>query len=583
MLNRWNTSIPVLCVSSLLLVGGCGDNQSASSTSGSDVSVQTTQTAQQEQSNESTRAADSSADASSMTAAGLSDSASGVRSELDATRSTRGQDMSLSTRPAADTGAVVVVAEPAVLDLGEMPTGETVRGTVKLRNTGDRPMTVMDSRTSCGCTVANVPKGEQIQPGEAVEVEVSLRGGMRPEHLSKVVTFMVEGQPPITVRVEGRTVAYVVVEPAMFEFNSEGENQLTVRAEDGEPFSITSVTPRIIDELPTESKVEHVLDLSMDRWEEIGQPRRVLLSLDHPKVSRLSTSIRVPTDHQHLGRTADDIVLDQRVAPRLTPDILVSQGRTEEVLQRLNDGEISVTATDRGGLTLLALSAKHGNVDLIRAFIDAGADIEARDTAGRTPLMYAAQSKNALAVRVLLEAGADVDARDTSLANSALSWAAGFGDAASVRELLDAGASVEVVTNATGFTPLIMAAGFGEADSVRHLIEAGANIEVVDTLQGYTPLMYAASTGKTENIQALLEGGANLEATEPSGRTVLLVAAAAAGAKAETIQALIDAGADVTAVDRLNRNALDLAKGRTDLRRDEVVAVLEQVLGSSDE
>lgn len=587
MLNRWNTSIPALCVSSLLLIG-CGDTQTASTNASApeaDRSAQADHEADGSQTEQVASNVTEAAPASTRTPAPAA-----ISSQRDADLNQPPIDVAVDgfsskTNPETQTGARLVVAEPEVLNLGEMATGETKRGVVTLRNTGDQPMRVLDSRTSCGCTVANVPKGQELKPGDTVDVEVSLRGGTRPEHLNKTVTFIIEGQAPTTVRVEGRTVAYVVVEPAIIQFDNLRDNQIVLRAEDGEPFRITSMNPPIAENMTSEAKTEHVLTLSPDRWEESGQPRRMLFTLDHPKVAQLPANIRVPAGQTHAHSGLDDSVVQSRSTPaaRLTLDAMIVHGHTEAFLERMADEDFNVEYTDRTGTTLLSVAAKRGNVEIIQALIDAGADLEATDVQGRTPLMHAAQSKNALAVRALLSAGANVDARDTALANTALSWASGFGDADSVRELLDAGAAVEIVSNATGFTPLIMAAGFGEADSVRHLIDAGANVEAMDTLQGFTAVMYAASTGKVDNIKALIEGNANIEAKDPNGRTVLLVAAGAAGANAETIQALIDAGADVSAVDRSGKNAMDFAQARTDPRRDEVVAVLEPVMVAASE
>lgn len=570
MLKRLNSSVPVLCVSSMLLIGGCGDAQTAS-TSATPAASRDTST---------TESAPLAPQAQPGTTAALAENPETKMEPLVP------QAMPAAATPGRETVAnrSFVVAEPAVLSLGDMATNETKAGIVTLRNTGDQPIKVLDSRTSCGCTVANVPKGQELGPGESVEVEVSLRGSARPEHLSKTVTFMIENQAPITVRVEGKTVSYVVIEPAIIQLDELPENRVVIRAEDGEPFRITAMHPRIAEDLSQERKTTHEVILSNERWEELGQPRRLLFYLDHPKVNQVSSAIRVPASHvAHVTR--EDGTIESRVSTpvRVTPDALIAQNRTDEFLSQFAEGTISVSATDRAGTTLLGLAAKQGNTTIMQALLDAGAEFEATDRGGRTPLMHAAQSKNPDAVRMLLHAGANVDVRDTTLANTALSWAAGFGDAESVRELLDAGAQTEIVSDHTGFTPLILASGFGEADSIRHLVAAGASIEAVDTLQGFTAIMYAASTGKVENIRTLIQSNANIEAKDPNGRTVLLVAAGTAGADAETIKALIEAGADVTATDRSGRNALEHAQARTDPRRDEVLAVLEPLIAASGE
>lgn len=64
------------------------------------------------------------------------------------------------------------------------------------------------------------------------------------------------------------------------------------------------------------------------------------------------------------------------------------------------------------------VAARHGNLVVLRALIDNGADVNIRTLAaprqrgGITPLHFAAQYRNAAAVQLLLDAGADADAMD---------------------------------------------------------------------------------------------------------------------------------------------------------------------------
>ncbi len=53
-----------------------------------------------------------------------------------------------------------------------------------------------------------------------------------------------------------------------------------------------------------------------------------------------------------------------------------------------------------------------GDVETVRALLDAGADVEARTEDGHTALMLAAAGSHEGIVRALLDAGADVNAKD---------------------------------------------------------------------------------------------------------------------------------------------------------------------------
>ncbi|TVQ52941.1 MAG: DUF1573 domain-containing protein, partial [Phycisphaerales bacterium] len=356
---------------------------------------------------------------------------------------------------------VFIVAEPSLLDLGEIPTNSSKSGTVTLRNVSDRPVTVSTSRTSCGCTVANVPTGEAIQPGESVEVEVSLRASARTEVLNKTVTFMFEEQDPLQMTVRGQAIAFVTIEPSVLTPGDSQSKTVKIRSADGEPFRITSMHPPIARDFASdEPQSEYELEISWDQWEEHNRSRRVLFYVDHPKTSMVTGTVRIPADRSDSrGDTADDPLSRERPSSRggdsrrAAPNLptMVQQGRTEAFLAELESG-IDVETTDQAGMTLLGIAARHGHVEIMRALLDAGADPHASDRVGRTVLMSAAQSKNREALQMILDTGVDIDARDRAMGNTALSWAAGFSDPDSIRLLLDHGARIDIVGDTTGFT-----------------------------------------------------------------------------------------------------------------------------------
>ncbi len=484
---------------------------------------------------------------------------------------------------------VFIVAEPSLLDLGEIPTNSSRSGTVTLRNVSDRPVTVSTSRTSCGCTVANVPTGQAIQPGESVEVEVSLRASARTEVLSKTVTFMFEEQDPLQMTVRGQAIAFVTLEPSVLTPGDSRNETVKIRSADGEPFRITSMHPPIARDFATdEPQSEYELEISWDQWEEHNRSRRVLFYVDHPKTSMVTGTVRIPADDRSASRgaSADDPLSRERPSSRgddsrrgaANLPTMVQQGRTDAFLVELESG-IDVETTDQAGMTLLGIAARQGHVEIMRALLDAGADPHASDRVGRTVLMSAAQSKNRDALQMILDTGVDVDARDRAMGNTALSWAAGFSDPDSIRLLLDHGARIDVVGDTTGFTPLTMAAGFGQAEAVHILVEAGADVNSADFAQGATPIMHAIRTGRHANVMALIEHGADLEARDNSGKTALLWAANTSVVNVDLIRSIVEAGADLEATDGDGHSAVELAERRSDDRAKAVVEYLKEVMG----
>jgi ankyrin repeat protein len=482
--------------------------------------------------------------------------------------------------PVEETGEAMIVCEPEVLDLGQVPTNDAGNGKVTLVNVGDEPRKIIDCKKSCGCTTLDCPKGKILQPGESVDIAIRLTSGTLPRTLSKTVRFMVEKQAPIVLKVTAEAVSLVEAEPEVLDPKKNPDGRIVLRATDGEPFTVKTAFPAAFgDELPSEPKTEQELFLDWDKWAELKHQRRLLFTLDHPKCRRVYVRIApsaVPTPER------PPIPERQQSRAQVSVDALIKKCDGAKIGELLEQGEIKVDEVDRRGKTPLLKAAEAGCVPAMQVLLDASADLGAIDRVGRTPLMYAAQCKNAEAVKVLLDAGADVGKRD-NLGNTALSWAAGFGNAETVKTLIEAGSDVEVVSAMTGFTPVIWAALTGEPESIRLLIDAGADIEAADAIQGVTPLMHAVRTGGPESVKVLIEAGADLEAKDYQGNTPLLIAAESAGTDSGTIRLLLDAGADVSATDRAGRNALDIAMTRTDERAADVVELLKGVIAHSED
>jgi ankyrin repeat protein len=66
------------------------------------------------------------------------------------------------------------------------------------------------------------------------------------------------------------------------------------------------------------------------------------------------------------------------------------------------------------------MAARRGNVDVIGALLDGGADVEARDSAGDTPLRRAVNCNKVEAARLLLARGADPHSKGSRALTPAL-------------------------------------------------------------------------------------------------------------------------------------------------------------------
>lgn len=177
------------------------------------------------------------------------------------------------------------------------------------------------------------------------------------------------------------------------------------------------------------------------------------------------------------------------------------------------------------------------------------------DGSGSTALMHAAASGTVTIMQALVDAGADVNAKNSRSA-TALHWA--VGDEAKVKLLLLNGAATNAKT-VEGRTPLYAAATMpGGAASVRHLLEAGADVNAA-TLVGATPL-FPAVNASAEMTKLMLDKGADPNRATLSGVTPIMFTRDAA-----VVQLLVARGADVRARSKVGETALMDAAARGDM------------------
>jgi hypothetical protein len=118
----------------------------------------------------------------------------------------------------------------------------------------------------------------------------------------------------------------------------------------------------------------------------------------------------------------------------------------------------------------LHLAALNGQVAMVRALIELGADINKATDNGWTPLLISAQESHETVVRALIQAGADID-KATDIGVTPLYMAAQNGHEMVVWALIEAGADVNKATDEGGM-PLFLAAQEGHAAIVQILNDA---------------------------------------------------------------------------------------------------------------
>lgn len=91
-------------------------------------------------------------------------------------------------RDAASNKSPEISFEEEEFDFGNIARGTQVEHLFKFENTGDAPLTIVDAKSSCGCTVPTWTKGA-IAPGEKGEILVKFDGSGQ-NQVTKTVTLV---------------------------------------------------------------------------------------------------------------------------------------------------------------------------------------------------------------------------------------------------------------------------------------------------------------------------------------------------------------------------------------------------------
>lgn len=219
-----------------------------------------------------------------------------------------------------------------------------------------------------------------------------------------------------------------------------------------------------------------------------------------------------------------------------------------------------VNVRTAAGSTPLLIAAGHGNAEMVRLLLDAGADPLVVDRRGGvSPLHKACQGGNVEVARMLVEAGAFVDGVAPTTGHTPLMDALWFKFPAVVEYLLEQGAGLHTFThygfslqqhfefernvNVVGRDRLVtaermltarrtaderlvasqrlMAAVVArDAGAVRQFVQDGADVEerfprVNGFNDGHTPLLVASRDGPIEIVEVLLAAGANVNVVDP--------------------------------------------------------------------
>lgn len=185
-------------------------------------------------------------------------------------------------------------------------------------------------------------------------------------------------------------------------------------------------------------------------------------------------------------------------------------------------------------------AVREGQLEIIKIFLQHGADINAQDIKGRTALSLAAEAGRNDIVEFLFEKHADFIPDNNG--SHAIHYAAQNGHVETVELLLKKEASING-KGAGDLTPLNFAAEMGHTKMVNFLVEKGANPNISNRF-GKTTFHYAASNGHLEILKSLVKKNPEMIDTEDHRHNTPLIEACANG-HTEIVKFLLDSKANI--------------------------------------
>ncbi|GAA49883.1 transient receptor potential cation channel subfamily A member 1 [Clonorchis sinensis] len=171
-----------------------------------------------------------------------------------------------------------------------------------------------------------------------------------------------------------------------------------------------------------------------------------------------------------------------------------------------------INLVDDEGFSPIHIAVNTGNMELIKACLDRGANVLAQDLAGQTPLHYACTRGDLDCAKALLEHNPKYKARMIS------------------------------TVNRDGRGPIHLAAMYDHPNLIDYLLSQGAELNARDN-KSMTPLLLAGSKGSVEASKHLVNIGAELTCCDENGRNLaILLLFSGAGAARDIIPDLMETG-----------------------------------------
>jgi ankyrin repeat protein len=211
-----------------------------------------------------------------------------------------------------------------------------------------------------------------------------------------------------------------------------------------------------------------------------------------------------------------------------------------KVIRALAEHGADINIAAKSGATPVYIAAQEGHIGVVIALAELGACLNTANRNNATPVYIAALEGHADIICALAEHGADINIAE-NCGTTPVFMAAQEGYVAVLRALAEHGADINTAEN-SGATPVFIAAQQGHVDFIRALAEHGADINTAMN-NGATPVLIASHNGHEGVIRALAELRADIDVVSSNGSSPLLVAVQTGHRSASVL--LVNIGADV--------------------------------------
>ncbi len=229
---------------------------------------------------------------------------------------------------------------------------DIVRGSFRIRNISDKPVTVAKIEAGCRCTFGAMTQNVIPAGGEStLNYEIDVRGTVGP--LRKPINIRLAGfDQYYEVVVQGELQYPVRCNPPTIQPNGVGESQITFTASDGVPFSILSVdgsAPDVVARNPPEGPkaLSWTLRFNVARtW-----PYAVIVETDHPKTPVIDLRVmsgNVSNKELSFFKNINDIAIGRHM---INLGVVKPGGEAtfDFYITRVKDHEMPIEASTDGG------------------------------------------------------------------------------------------------------------------------------------------------------------------------------------------------------------------------------------------